>query len=300
MESHDTRERFDAAYTANDNASNQTIASNDRHQPVYHTMYRINLTTFTLLLALTVGSLMSEPLHPSDGAIKDLYDYLLQREYAAPVSYADHQIKRKAVRSPSLRLRFGRRSDPSVPLRPEVITIVLTNGHLVSLFSIFSTSTGIPVHTQEDELIDQKAIRAPQLRLRFGRNDPLWTSFNENALLEENFEKRAPSQRLRWGRSNLFGNLVNQFQPDDVMQQKAIRAPQLRLRFGRTDPSWAMYNEHQLAPGQQSQLVNDASEKRAPTQRLRWGRSDPALSKDSTEDKTLEPEESEGNNVDDK
>lgn len=216
---------------------------------------------------------MSEPLHTSDGAIKDLYDYLLQREYAAPVSYADHQIKRKAVRSPSLRLRFGRRSDPTVPLRSE-----------------------------EDELIDQKAIRAPQLRLRFGRNDPLWTSFNENALLEENFEKRAPSQRLRWGRSNLFGNLVNQFQPDDVMQQKAIRAPQLRLRFGRTDPSWAMYNEHQLtAPsGQQAQLLNDASEKRAPTQRLRWGRSDPALSKDSSEDKALEAEESEGTNVDDK
>lgn len=58
--------------------------------------------------------------------------------------------------------------------------------------------------------MDQKVIRAPQLRLRFGRNDPLWSSFNENALLEENFEKRAPSQRLRWGRSNLFGNLVNQ------------------------------------------------------------------------------------------
>uniref|UniRef100_A0A182QY97 Short neuropeptide F n=1 Tax=Anopheles farauti TaxID=69004 RepID=A0A182QY97_9DIPT len=234
-------------------------------------MYRINLTTFTLLLVLSVGSLMSESLHPSDGTIKDLYDYLLQREYAAPVSYADHQIKRKAVRSPSLRLRFGRRSDPSVPLHPE-----------------------------DEELMEQKAIRAPQLRLRFGRNDPLWTSFNENALLEENFEKRAPSQRLRWGRSNLFGNLVNQ--QDDVMQQKAIRAPQLRLRFGRTDPSWAMYNEHQLAggPGQQVQMVNEGSEKRAPTQRLRWGRSDPALSKDSSEDKALEVEESESNTVDDK
>lgn len=31
------------------------------------TMYRINLTTFTLLLVLAVGSLMSESLHPSDG-----------------------------------------------------------------------------------------------------------------------------------------------------------------------------------------------------------------------------------------
>lgn len=47
-------------------------------------------------------------------------------------------------------------------------------------------------------MVDQRPIRAPQLRLRFGRGDPLWTSFNENALLEE---KRAPSQRLRWGRS---------------------------------------------------------------------------------------------------
>lgn len=49
-----------------------------------------------------------------------MYEYLLQREYAAPVSYADHQIKRKAVRSPSLRLRFGRRSDPDMPVQPEV------------------------------------------------------------------------------------------------------------------------------------------------------------------------------------
>uniref|UniRef100_A0AAG5D4V5 Short neuropeptide F n=1 Tax=Anopheles atroparvus TaxID=41427 RepID=A0AAG5D4V5_ANOAO len=146
--------------------------------------------------------------------------------------------------------------------------------------------------------MEQKVIRAPQLRLRFGRNDPLWTSFNENALLEENFEKRTPPQRLRWGRSNLFGNLANQ---DDVMQQKTIRAPQLRLRFGRTDPSWAMYNEHQLTAGQQASLANEASEKRAPTQRLRWGRSDPALLKDSAEDnKALDVEESETNAADDK
>lgn len=48
-------------------------------------------------------------------SIKNLYDYLLQREYAEPLSL-DHGIERKAVRSPSLRLRFGRRSDPDVPL----------------------------------------------------------------------------------------------------------------------------------------------------------------------------------------
>lgn len=48
-------------------------------------------------------------------SIKELYDYLLQREYAEPLSL-DHQMERKAVRSPSMRLRFGRRSDPDVPL----------------------------------------------------------------------------------------------------------------------------------------------------------------------------------------
>ncbi|XP_058820324.1 short neuropeptide F isoform X1 [Topomyia yanbarensis] len=174
-------------------------------------MYRINLTTLSLLLVLGPGGLMSELTQNADGTIKDLYEYLLQREYAAPVSYADHQIKRKAVRSPSLRLRFGRRSDPSMPVRPE-----------------------------DDDMVDSRSIRAPQLRLRFGRRDPMWSSFNENALLEENFDKRAPSQRLRWGRS---GGL---FHADDVMQQKSIRAPQLRLRFGRSDPTWAMFNEHQL------------------------------------------------------
>lgn len=51
----------------------------------------------------------------STDSIKNLYDYLLQREYAEPLSL-DHGIERKAIRSPSLRLRFGRRNDPDVPL----------------------------------------------------------------------------------------------------------------------------------------------------------------------------------------
>lgn len=201
-------------------------------------MYRINFTTISLLLVLGTGSLMSESTQNADGSIKGLYEYLLQREYAAPVSYADHQIKRKAVRSPSLRLRFGRRSDPSMPVEPE-----------------------------DDEMIDQRSIRAPQLRLRFGRGDPSWTSFNENALLEE---KRAPSQRLRWGRSG------GMFSSNDVMQQKAIRAPQLRLRFGRSDPSWAMFNEHQL----NEQQMTDATRNPSKTLQLRV---DEPASMESTE-----------------
>lgn len=214
-------------------------------------MCRINFTTLSLLLVLWSGSLMSEPSQNADGSIKGLYEYLLQREYAAPVSYADHQIKRKAVRSPSLRLRFGRRSDPSMPVEPE-----------------------------DDEMVDQRSIRAPQLRLRFGRTDPLWSSFNENALLEE---KRAPSQRLRWGRSG------GMFSTNDVMQQKAIRAPQLRLRFGRSDPSWAMFNEHQL----DEQRFADAT--RQPSKALRG---DEAASMGSTEQ--IESEENTPSNMDKK
>ncbi|EDS32331.1 short neuropeptide F [Culex quinquefasciatus] len=60
-------------------------------------MYRINFTTLSLLLVLGMNGLMSEPTKNAD----------------------DHQIKRKAVRSPSLRLRFGRRSDPDMPVQPE-------------------------------------------------------------------------------------------------------------------------------------------------------------------------------------
>ncbi|XP_062545242.1 short neuropeptide F isoform X2 [Armigeres subalbatus] len=213
-------------------------------------MCRINFTTLSLLLVLWTGSIESEPSQNADGSIKGLYEYLLQREYAAPVSYADHQIKRKAVRSPSLRLRFGRRSDPSMPVEPE-----------------------------DDDMVNQRSIRAPQLRLRFGRTDPLWSSFNENALLEE---KRAPSQRLRWGRSG------GMFSTNDVMQQKAIRAPQLRLRFGRSDPSWAMFNEHQL----DEQQFADAT--RQPSKSLKDD--EPA----SIETNETESEENSPNNLDEK
>ncbi|XP_053694298.1 short neuropeptide F [Sabethes cyaneus] len=212
-------------------------------------MYRIILTTLSLLLVLSPGGLMSELSQNDDGSIKDLYKYLLQREYVAPVAYADHQIKRKAVRSPSLRLRFGRRSDPSMPVKPI-----------------------------DDELIESRSVRAPQLRLRFGRSDPWWTSFNENALLDDYFEKRAPSQRLRWGRS---GGL---FPVDDVMKQKTIRAPQLRLRFGRSDPSWTIYNEHVLDERQ----LADATPK--PHLRFQLGQADDTAGEISEQTETDETE----------
>uniref|UniRef100_A0A8D8NLR4 Short neuropeptide F n=1 Tax=Culex pipiens TaxID=7175 RepID=A0A8D8NLR4_CULPI len=251
-------------------------------------MYRINFTTLSLLLVLGMNGLMSEPTKNADGSIKGLYEYLLQREYAAPVSYADHQIKRKAVRSPSLRLRFGRRSDPDMPVQPE----------------------------EEDSMPPARTIRAPQLRLRFGRSDPLWSSSADRAAAAAAFleDKRAPSQRIRWGRSQLGtfnenalreavlarGDDLNrdptlrlrwgresgeddEFDSDsdnvaDRLYREATgmdrfaedkRAPSQRLRWGRSDPLLSNYNSMQ-------------EEKRAPSQRLRWGRSDPMLSNDDT------------------
>lgn len=99
------------------------------------------------------------------GSISELYDYLLQREYAGHVEPDDHQMERKAVRSPSLRLRFGRRSDPAMGSDKRVPTTRLRWGKRdMPLFfdgGAFSEEIGEPI---------QRLIRAPSLRLRFGRS----------------------------------------------------------------------------------------------------------------------------------
>lgn len=46
--------------------------------------------------------------------VRDLYEVLLQREAMADNLMNQHRIVRKNNRSPSLRLRFGRRSDPAM------------------------------------------------------------------------------------------------------------------------------------------------------------------------------------------
>lgn len=227
-------------------------------------MYRINFTTLSLLLVLGTNGLMSEPTKNADGSIKGLYEYLLQREYAAPVSYADHQIKRKAVRSPSLRLRFGRRSDPDMPVQPE----------------------------EEDSMPVARTIRAPQLRLRFGRSDPLWSSSADRAAASAFLEdKRAPSQRLRWGRSQPGAFNENAFGPDGVLPgaDALNRDPTLRLRWGRESGEDDEFDSDDTVA---DRLYREAArlgmdrfateDKRAPSQRLRWGRSDPLLSNDNS------------------
>ncbi|XP_075230988.1 short neuropeptide F precursor [Lycorma delicatula] len=67
-------------------------------------------------VALCVMLLMTElassaPSNYDYDSVRDLYEVLLQREALAD-SLLNHRIVRKNNRSPSLRLRFGRRSDP--------------------------------------------------------------------------------------------------------------------------------------------------------------------------------------------
>ncbi|XP_058455961.1 short neuropeptide F isoform X2 [Malaya genurostris] len=219
-------------------------------------MCRINLMTLSLLLVLGPAGLMSEHTQNADGTIKDLYEYLLQREYAAPVSYADHQIKRKAVRSPSLRLRFGRRSDPSMPVRSE-----------------------------EDDTTDSDTIRPPQKRTRFGRQEPMLPTgedYDENDLMS--YDRREPSKRFRWGRS---GGMK-----DDTMDSSAIHPPQKRLRFGRQEPMFPTgedYDENdpmsydrppskRFRWGRSGGMKDDTMDSSAihpPQKRLRFGRQEP-------------------------
>ncbi|CAO1318355.1 unnamed protein product [Diamesa serratosioi] len=153
-------------------------------------MNQLNMLALSFLLAISMtGSLAAPAMNMETDSIKDLYEYLLNREYADPLAL-EHQMERKAVRSPSLRLRFGRRSDPDVLLRDNEI----------------------------DNEVEQKPIRSPSLRLRFGKrfgNDPMMSLFNEDMLTRK--AQRAPSVRLRFGRSDpsLRDNELSSYHPDD-------------------------------------------------------------------------------------
>lgn len=82
-------------------------------------------------------------------------------------------MERKAVRSPSLRLRFGRRSDPDFPLRN------VSRRRLNALEFLLNWNFHLQYNEIENE-VEQKPIRSPSLRLRFGRrSDPLMSLFNE-------------------------------------------------------------------------------------------------------------------------
>lgn len=113
------------------------------------------LTSSFLLIFMMSFSIISAAPAPYDKTLSNLYESLLQREYAGPI-FHDHEVERKAQRSPSLRLRFGR-SDPDMMEKEK---------RFIG-----------DVH--------QKPIRSPSLRLRFGRrSDPLMPTQDMNNLIE--------------------------------------------------------------------------------------------------------------------
>ncbi|XP_050060635.1 short neuropeptide F [Aphis gossypii] len=80
-------------------------------------MKSIAAVVCTLLLVSTIVS--AAPSYMDYENAKDLYEILLQRDLIDSMGNSlidpnQHRMVRKNQRSPSLRLRFGRRSDPAL------------------------------------------------------------------------------------------------------------------------------------------------------------------------------------------
>lgn len=145
-------------------------------------------------------------------ALGGLYALLAQHD-----ALGGHALARKSVRSPSRRLRFGRRSDPDMPPQTPL--------------------------DEMDELMSLRETRTP-VRLRFGRRSdehavphvfpqevqsPLTDSMEQDELLSLR-DARTPL-RLRFGRRSDEHAVPHFF--SQVEQDRAVRAPSMRLRFGR-------------------------------------------------------------------
>ena len=145
-------------------------------------------------------------------SLNNLYNTLLQREYAGPVVFPNQRVVRKAQRSPSLRLRFGRRADPEIDQMPQ---------------------------TAEKRWfgdVNQKPIRSPSLRLRFGRrSDP-------SMPIHSAYDIMMNEQQLAETNDNDYNDAY------DGYYERVVRKPQ-RLRFGRSLPFQAFnsVNENQLS-----------------------------------------------------
>uniref|UniRef100_A0A1I8PLL3 Short neuropeptide F n=1 Tax=Stomoxys calcitrans TaxID=35570 RepID=A0A1I8PLL3_STOCA len=155
-------------------------------------LYQFALGTFLMLWAHTITADM---LRDGD-SLNSLYDNLLQREYIGAIAFPNHQVERKAQRSPSLRLRFGRRSDPDM-------------------------LTQLPEKRWFGD-VNQKPIRSPSLRLRFGRrSDPSMPMHSPFDMLMNARQTPETSEDY----NDIFGNYY----------ERVVRKPQ-RLRFGRSLP----------------------------------------------------------------
>ncbi|XP_030376766.1 short neuropeptide F [Scaptodrosophila lebanonensis] len=243
------------------------------------THFRRQLCHTLILFYLNLWGLQScAELATAQGApIDSLYDNLLQREYAGPIVFPNHQVERKAQRSPSLRLRFGR-SDPDM------------------LNSI--------VEKRWFGDVNQKPIRSPSLRLRFGRrSDPNLPQMRRTAyddILERQLTLNSQQQENNAQQQLLEEDTDSNLLDYDAGFEREVRKPQ-RLRWGRSVPQYEpsvqssnneqLYNSllnseklrHMLLALQQYEESapyatddNDSAEfqreARKPM-RLRWGRS---------------------------
>lgn len=62
-------------------------------------------------------------------SVRDLYDLIMQKEALVEDRSGSHQLVRKSNRTPSLRLRFGRRSDPSFVMPVNILHLRTRNNH---------------------------------------------------------------------------------------------------------------------------------------------------------------------------
>ncbi|CAH2071113.1 unnamed protein product, partial [Iphiclides podalirius] len=100
-------------------------------------------------------------------ALGGLYALLAQHD-----ALDGHALARKSVRSPSRRLRFGRRSDPDMPAQApldemEEMVMREVRSPVRLRFGRRSDERAVPhIFPQEEQ---DRAVRAPSMRLRFGR-----------------------------------------------------------------------------------------------------------------------------------
>ncbi|XP_073824029.1 short neuropeptide F precursor isoform X2 [Musca autumnalis] len=164
-----------------------------------HILYKLSFGT--LLMVLAHSAVAADMARDGGDSLNSLYDNLLQREYIGPIAFPNHQVERKAQRSPSLRLRFGRRSDPEM-------------------------LTQLPEKRWFGD-VNQKPIRSPSLRLRFGRRSdptmPLHSPFDLLMNARQNVEAGSTASSDDY--NDIFDNYY----------ERVVRKPQ-RLRFGRSLP----------------------------------------------------------------
>jgi len=83
----------------------------------------------------------------------------------------DSEVEQKQIRSPSMRLRFGRRNDPMMSLYNEARLILLFSFTLLAFLTFLVVALLVVQENMlyGNEPLTRKAQRTPSVRLRFGK-----------------------------------------------------------------------------------------------------------------------------------